>query len=1369
MAFPEVLCGKLMEDNQSTSLNADKSFTSDDKSFSANSSFGNSPLLDKEKLMRYSVSSRDEFWDALSTNYDFLMDDGLIATCREASSDLSLDDEHEMPETCCWSFNQFMEQFKWLHDLLHNLQVAKKGDKSKKILEEEQKIAYLYKLFNEQAQKLSEKYPDMRDDVHRHLNLLNNKWKAVEQSIYPNKVKTPSKDCVFEEIANRMRNLRKWLREVEDRLCPVNLSCNWTFEKIEERMTEQESFQKEIEAKGKYVSSLLKLCEHLKGNVRFGQNSLMVWDAERVRRVAENLEHRWHSIWLKSIECHCILEQLIENSKSGAEKLDKSFSEEPLKKYPRLSEHCDEIALLENELRSKMSYKCDNVLVDDCLDELDHELQVDVLLQTEELTPKNDKAVMVGDTGITKLKAESQGGTKKFEIVQDVGYSSETSAHFSNDEKLDNCEIPMVESITKVFDKSSPSATNLQKFYLAPDKYPSVSLKALHFLSEEKPFYHSSLNKTVPDSFYKVTSVDDELLEELTNFDEATASNSIVKQLSFSPISQKTLLDGKDIKDLASISNYNSKDSQVVDKDINDKCLGLTESLNVQNDLSSPSSTLKKNKKLSKVPKSNISHKSNHHNEKRSQVQAWLNTCHSTDECVSDDNLGKEEKSFKDDASTKTVDSSCDASGEYTTTESDSEKSNASDVNNSVTLSQSFTGSIETVIPSMPESKVELNEKTGTIETPSSVRLRKKKRTNRDRPWSVTDVHQTFTSSPAVPHSTSESALDLLYNAQDSRKIVYVSFILSENKRLSLTNIHLLNCPSIKSSKYNQNSTKSSNHRTSSGSEKTSRKKKSSSARSSDNNDCSYAKPDSFKTIEVNSDLKSKEILPGTSKCANSQESVLAKISVLERSLSTAARNGSVLNSEDHGSVSDQAWDEYQDPPYLSEPYSEQTADEDEVKRLTSFGDDYRAILGSYSDASSSSIRLPKSHKSRTKTFYKSGSEERYDSVMSDSESEDMTDIINFSNRALQYVKNSLKESSAKLSECSTEYVEPMWTCQTCLKDLNAVHEKLIGGCELESLTHKNLQRLQDLIKEFEKCQVKLSNLSHNESEPKINNGDLASSLLDIHCTLEKLKDELNAMKINANNAGQSALSLKHLKINIQKLRDNLSDLPEMKADVLSVSARILRLTSEGGSHVIAPLRDSVTKLYQECEDVYELNCSHLTKLLNLESNWHESVEDEVGNQSETTVQWQPVQVGDSLPKPKVIAEDFHQNTAAEVLVADQYDILMDIQNSSSQEAVQCCVVESTSENLKESVLLSNPPIMKDGDRNDAKSAEQKVCTKERSCFWRALRTAFPIQCALVILYCMSCYMEPNCCENMNNFEFSVLPQLRYLRGPPPV
>lgn len=37
-----------------------------------------------------------------------------------------------------------------------------------------------------------------------------------------------------------MRNVRKWLRDVETRLIPVNLATNWTLESLEERYKEQE-------------------------------------------------------------------------------------------------------------------------------------------------------------------------------------------------------------------------------------------------------------------------------------------------------------------------------------------------------------------------------------------------------------------------------------------------------------------------------------------------------------------------------------------------------------------------------------------------------------------------------------------------------------------------------------------------------------------------------------------------------------------------------------------------------------------------------------------------------------------------------------------------------------------------------------------------------------------------------------------------------------------------------------------------------------------------------------------------------------------------------------------------------------------------
>ena len=56
-----------------------------------------------------------------------------------------------------------------------------------------------------------------------------------------------------------------------------------------------------------------------------------------------------------------------------------------------------------------------------------------------------------------------------------------------------------------------------------------------------------------------------------------------------------------------------------------------------------------------------------------------------------------------------------------------------------------------------------------------------------------------------------------------------------------------------------------------------------------------------------------------------------------------------------------------------------------------------------------------------------------------------------------------------------------------------------------------------------------------------------------------------------------------------------------------------------------------------------------------------------------------------------------------------------------------------------------------------------------QSWVWRILRAALPFQLALVALFCAACLLEPHCCEAANTLNLSLTPQLRYVRGPPPV
>ena len=386
--------------------------------------------------------------------------------------------------------------------------------------------------------------------------------------------------------------------------------------------------------------------------------------------------------------------------------LEKSFSEEPLKKYPRLSSNCKELLLLENELKDKIDFKMEDAFIDDLIDV---QMQLaDIPSRRDEHTLKNDKGVMVGDTGIAELKAECQNGSGKFEIIQDVGYSSETSAHLSNDEKLDSPEAHLVNNVehktflpvssvssnTSISNKVGSLSVTSNKPYLPPDKYPSISLKTLHLLSDDKQFLNSKYGdcKSVPDSFYKVTSVDEEILDSI--YPPPSENEYVPSELLATENTSKDI-DKSKVKEVSNkISHLNlecSSNSLTSEQNELDKKGFLIKNCFPSEPQQSSYSTAKRNKRGVK-PSMNKTSKSCELWKKSNKVQEWLNKCKSVDDGTSDDNLDSSEKSGKTDWLNKTADSSCDASGEYTTTESDSEKSNMSDVNNSVTMSQSFTG-----------------------------------------------------------------------------------------------------------------------------------------------------------------------------------------------------------------------------------------------------------------------------------------------------------------------------------------------------------------------------------------------------------------------------------------------------------------------------------------------------------------------------------------------------------------------------------------------------------------------------------------------------------------------------------------------------
>ncbi|EDV96000.1 GH15451 [Drosophila grimshawi] len=73
------------------------------------------------------------------------------------------------------------------------------------------------------------------------------------------------------------------------------------------------------------------------------------------------------------------------------------------------------------------------------------------------------------------------------------------------------------------------------------------------------------------------------------------------------------------------------------------------------------------------------------------------------------------------------------------------------------------------------------------------------------------------------------------------------------------------------------------------------------------------------------------------------------------------------------------------------------------------------------------------------------------------------------------------------------------------------------------------------------------------------------------------------------------------------------------------------------------------------------------------------------------------------------------------------------------------------------------------GTLDSSDEDEDAAKSKNRGWAWRIARAAVPMQLALFTFFCAACMMQPNCCDNLNNLSMSFTPQLRYIRGPPPI
>lgn len=289
---------------------------------------------------------KDDFWAAIRSNYDYIMDTNLIDTCKEANGELTWDETDVSTQS--WNLkevsSQFSELYSWLR-ILQEMVYSKEEnllDKSLRAahMEELRRKAYRRKLFNEQAEKLISRAPALKDEVAWRVDHLNAKWELVEQIMAPIDRPISSQQDISADFEREVKCLRKWLRGMESRLQPLSFHVNWTLPELEEKAIEHMVLQRDIKAHGRIVSSVVKLGDKVftQQQEEQKQQRKQQHQFSQPLQIVRSLERRWHQLFLLSLEWQYHIETLVSRIRNkNAAPCSSDSDEEPVTKQPRLS------------------------------------------------------------------------------------------------------------------------------------------------------------------------------------------------------------------------------------------------------------------------------------------------------------------------------------------------------------------------------------------------------------------------------------------------------------------------------------------------------------------------------------------------------------------------------------------------------------------------------------------------------------------------------------------------------------------------------------------------------------------------------------------------------------------------------------------------------------------------------------------------------------------------------------------------------------------------------------------------------------------------------------------------------------------------
>ncbi|KAK9499126.1 hypothetical protein O3M35_003631 [Rhynocoris fuscipes] len=187
--------------------------------------------------------NKDDFWAVLKNKYHSLISDSnLLDSCQEAKKDL----QYGASPTREWNIDQFRSNFEELDCWLSSIQDAVYSkpetliDRNLRLthMEEMQRNTYKRKMFNNQGGRLVAREPSLKDEVAWRVSYLNSKWERLESTVTPRKRAKTDHSDMCPDVEHELRCLRKWIKETEQRLGP--LDPRWSLSEVEDKAKEYE-------------------------------------------------------------------------------------------------------------------------------------------------------------------------------------------------------------------------------------------------------------------------------------------------------------------------------------------------------------------------------------------------------------------------------------------------------------------------------------------------------------------------------------------------------------------------------------------------------------------------------------------------------------------------------------------------------------------------------------------------------------------------------------------------------------------------------------------------------------------------------------------------------------------------------------------------------------------------------------------------------------------------------------------------------------------------------------------------------------------------------------------------------------------------